>query len=181
MHKERVDDKSLCDRRDVDHTNMHSNFTSSKDHTRTKSMVAGKRSAFVKAPEVEDVDPSLHKERVNDKSLCDGRDVDRTNTCSNLALSESTCSNSVSSKDNVSKLTVDSSFNCKKSNVDVLTEVHKTASDSFPQSKGSRNKFEVLVKSMAQVFKKKIDATNREEFAAAASHRKKQCMKSSKE
>ena len=128
---------------------------------------------FVKAPKVEDVNPSLHKEPVDNRSLCDGRDVDHTNTCSNFTLSENTCSDSVLSEDDVSKSTVDGGFNCKKLNVDVLTEVHKTVSDLFPQSKGARNKFEVLVKSVAQIFEKKINATNGEKFALAASHRKK--------
>ena len=50
--------------------------------------MASERSAFIKAPEVEDVDHSLHKERVDNKSLCDRRDVDHTNTCSNFALSK---------------------------------------------------------------------------------------------
>ena len=124
---------------------------------------------FVKAPKVEDVNPSLHKEHVNDKSLCDRRDIDHKNTCSNFTLSENTCGDSVLSKDNMSKLMVDSSFNCKKSNVNVLTEVRKTVGGLFPQSKGARNEFKALVKSVAQIFKEKINATKGDKSALAAS------------
>ena len=94
--------------------------------------MASERSMFVEAPEVEDVNPSLHQKRVDDKHLCAGKDIDHTNTCSNFTLSKNMWSNSVLSKDDMSKLMVDSSFNCKKSNVDVLTEVHKTDGDLSP-------------------------------------------------
>ena len=85
--------------------------------------MAGERSAFVEAPDVEDVNPSLNQKRVDNERLPAGRDVNHTNTCSNFTLSENTCSDSVLSEDDVSKLTVDGSFNCKKLNVNVLTEV----------------------------------------------------------
>ena len=134
FNQKRVDDERLPAGRDVDQTNMCSHFALSKDHTRTKSTVAGERSAFIEAPEIEDVNPSfLHKERVNNKSLHDGRDVDHTNTCSNFALSKNTCSNSISSKDDMSELTVDSGINCRKSNVNVLTEVCQMRKKLIPQ------------------------------------------------
>ena len=67
--------------------------------------MAGERSAFIEAPEVEDVHPSLHKERVDDERLLARRDVNHTNMCSSFTSSKNMCSNSVSSKDDMSKLT----------------------------------------------------------------------------
>ena len=133
------------------------------------------RSAPVDAPEDEDVDFSLHEERVNNKSLCDRRNIDHKNMCSNSTLSE----------DNGTKLTVNS-FKCKKLNVDVLTEVWKTVSELFPhlnqsRSKGARNKFELLVKSMAQFLKKKMMTQTRKNLHRQHLVEKMQHMKSSKE
>ena len=96
--------------------------------------------ALEDTPENEDVNSSFHKECV---------DNDHKNTCGSSVLS----------KDDVTKFIVNG-FNCKKSNVDVLTEVHKTVGELFPclnqsGSKGATNKFELLVKSVAQFLKKK--------------------------
>ena len=97
--------KRLPAGRDVHHTNTCSHFTLSEDQTRTESTVAGERTTFVEAPDVEDVNPSMNQKRVSDKSLRDGR---HTNTCSNFTSSENTCSDSISSKDDMTKSTVNS-------------------------------------------------------------------------
>ena len=91
--------------------------------------MAGERSTLVDAPEDQDANSSLHKGRVNDKSLCDRRDIDHKNMCND----------STSFKDDRTKLTVNS-FDCKKSNVDVLAEVHETVGEPFPCLNQSGNK-----------------------------------------
>ena len=67
---------------------------------------------------------------------------------------------------------MDGGINHRKLNVDVLTEVCQTVGDLFPQSKGKRKEFEVLVKSLTQIFEKTINSTNGEKFAPAASCQK---------
>ena len=99
--------------------------------------------ALEDAPEDEDVNSSLHEECVDNNSICDRMNIDHKNRCSD----------SVSSKDDMTKLTV-KSFNCKKSNGNVLTEARKTISELFPRldhlgSEGARNEFELLLKSVA--------------------------------
>ena len=58
--------------------------------------MACERSALVNVPEDEDIDSSLHKECVNNKSLCGRKDIDCKNACSDSTLSE----------DHTTKLTV---------------------------------------------------------------------------
>ena len=91
--------------------------------------MAGERSAPVNAPDDKGIDSSFHEECVDKKSLCDRRDIDHKNMCND----------STSFKDDRTKLTVNS-FDCKKSNVDVLAEVHETVGEPFPCLNQSGNK-----------------------------------------
>ena len=106
------------------------------------------------------------------KRVCDRRDIDDKNTCSDSLSSESTVNKNTCSNSSLSESAVNG-----EQSIDVLREVRETVSELFPRlylsgSEDARNDFELLVKTVARFVGKKINAIKRENIAPAASNRK---------